>query len=85
MVLHLNPALQANPPAGVPFIDGHGLGSAGPPPVPAPESRALMVSGKGFCLPMEMLGWLGDVDPFPILSGEPLFQRRESEGSHLDF
>jgi len=44
-----------------------------------------LVSGKGFCLPMEMLGWLGDVDPFPILSGEPLFQRRESEGSHLDF
>ena len=32
-----------------------------------------LVSGKGFCLPMEMLGWLGDVDPFPILSGEPLF------------
>ena len=48
MVLRLNPALQANPPAGVPFIDGHGLGSAGPPPVPASESRALIGVRKGF-------------------------------------
>ena len=53
MVLHLNPALQANPPAGVPCILGWGLdcARASYQPLHQDQGGSLML-GQDYCVSM---------------------------------
>ena len=61
MVLHLNPALQANPPAGVPCILGWGLDCARASYQPLhQDQRGTLMLGQDSCVPMRPMvgrGW----------------------------